>query len=191
MILLTGFSPFAEFSVNPSQLIVEQLKKNLGDSVVAIPALPVSYQRCEDQVMRAIAEDKSISDVIMIGQASGRKLISLERFALNWMDSKVSDCDGAQFFESQIVEDAPMIYRTDYPLRKFTDELGEAFEISNSAGAYVCNALSYKVAHSISENKLKIRSLFIHVPLMTDMSLEKMNYEIFNLVRLVQGHWGN
>lgn len=53
----------------------------------------------------------------MMGQAGGRPLVSMERFAMNWRDSRVADEDGATILEKPICDNAPAAYRTNYPLR--------------------------------------------------------------------------
>jgi pyroglutamyl-peptidase len=159
MILLTGFEPFQGESINPSKEIVHRLQSR-GDVDVETLVLPVSFEKAFDRVQEKLLA-QSYDFVLMLGQASGRSHIGLERIAINLIDTEVADEEGQWWLNRKIVEEAPEAFICDLPLRTWVAELktlGHEVEISNSAGLFVCNSLYYQVS------RLGGPCLFVHVP---------------------------
>jgi len=169
-VLLTGFSPFAGESINPSELLVKQFshKKILNRLV-----LPVSYEQ-SFALVKSETQRHHFSDIIMLGQAGGRSKVCPERFSVNLLDSTLPDADQKVFQESKIVESGPEAYRTAFNLADWEIQAKKKslpLSVSNSAGTYVCNYLAYQVAHHYSH--LGIRSLFVHLPYLPEQTLNK------------------
>ena len=166
MIVITGFTAFAGVDVNPSQAIIEHIQAQKFDDVVA-EVLPVTFQTAGERVRELIREHQPHA-MIMLGVASGRNAINLERFALNINDAKIPDNDGKQADGQVIVPNGADAYRSTLPLAVMETRL-DAQKIpvvySNHAGAYVCNHVFYCARHEIETLGLDVPCGFIHIPM--------------------------
>lgn len=164
--LLTGFAPFAGEPVNPSALIAQALDgQTIGQYRVHSAILPVSFGAAP-RVLRALLRRHQPQAVIALGQAGGRARIGLERVALNLIDARIPDEDGAQPIDQPVRRRAPAARFSTAPLKHL---LGAALqqdwpvEISFSAGSFVCNALYFELLQQLSRKPL-VPAVFIHVP---------------------------
>src|SRR5262249_59843263 len=108
-VLVTGFEPFGDSTINPSQQLVDAL-----DGDVAKVVLPVSYARAADALRAAIAEHEP-DVVICFGQADGRTGISVERFAHNLDEGTTTDNDEAPGSGETIDPEGPAAYASTLP----------------------------------------------------------------------------
>jgi len=163
-ILVTGFKPFLHHTQNSSEILLKQLQLERRDIEPLL--LPVSFQNSFTEFKKHWQAQGPYKAVLMLGQASGRTAVSLERVALNWMESKVSDNDGLSPSGKKILRDAPDSYIVDFFPGNWVDVLkehGPTF-ISLSAGSYVCNNLYFQVAHELKPRA--IPNLFVHLPIL-------------------------
>lgn len=164
-VLLTGFEPFGEDSLNPSQALLnakEQLHVT-GVEVIGCVLPVVRYQAAEVAINAIKTHQPDL--VLMFGQASGRGVITPERVAINLDDYRIADNAGHQPIDEAIIADGPAAYFTTLPVKAMVEDLqqaGIAAEVSYSAGTFVCNHLFYAVQHYLAQKD--IRSGFIHVP---------------------------
>lgn len=165
-ILVTGFRPFLGESVNPSELCLPALAKIPG---VRTLVLPVEYEGAF-RSLRENLESETYDGVLLLGQATGAKKIRLERVALNLMDATSADEAGIQHHETSIDPKGPTALLTDLPLREWWTALKDrhAIEISNSAGAFVCNATYYQMLNYLRTRPVAIPMLFVHLPLLPE-----------------------
>jgi pyroglutamyl-peptidase len=167
-ILLTGFEPFGTASANPSGEIMKQIS---GDNIVTA-ILPVAYTRSAERLIQLIAEHNP-DVVICFGQAEGRTQITPEKIAINLDDARLADNDGVLRSDEKILDNGPDAYFTTLPVKEFAAAItakGIPSSVSLSAGAFLCNHVFY-----VAQNKLvgtKVRSGFIHVPLMDSQAPE-------------------
>jgi pyroglutamyl-peptidase len=167
-ILLTGFEPFGTASSNPSGEIV---KKISGDNIVTA-ILPVAYAGSAVRLLSLI-EQHSPDVVICLGQAEGRTQITPEKIAINLDDARLADNEGVLRNDVKILENGPDAYFTTLPIKEMVDAAkaaGVPAAVSLSAGAFLCNHVFY-----IAQNKFagtKVRSGFVHVPLMDSQAPE-------------------
>ncbi len=167
-VLLTGFEPFGTATSNPSGEIVKQIS---GDNIVTA-ILPVAYAGSAERLLALIAEHNP-DVVICLGQAEGRTQITPEKVAINLDDAHLSDNAGVQRGDVKILDDGPDAYFTTLPIKEMVDAAkaaGVAAVVSLSAGAFLCNHVFY-----VAQNKFagtKIRSGFVHVPLMDSQAPE-------------------
>jgi len=167
-ILLTGFEPFGTASANPSGEIMKQIS---GDNIVTA-ILPVAYTRSAERLMQLIAEHNP-DVVICFGQAEGRTQITPEKIAINLDDARLADNDGVLRSDEKILDNGPDAYFTTLPVKEFAAAItakGIPSSVSLSAGAFLCNHVFY-----VAQNKLvgtKVRSGFVHVPLMDSQAPE-------------------
>ena len=158
-IIVTGFEPFGGASVNASW---ESVKALTGVRTVL---LPVSFARAADAVRKIVAGAPDA--VICVGEAGGRKAISVERVAVNLMDASIPDNDGAQPRDTPLKPNGPAAYFSTLPTRQMVERMraaGLAAELSYTAGAYVCNATFFTLMDAVAESGRPIPAGFIHVP---------------------------
>lgn len=163
-IVLTGFEPFGGEAVNPSWEAVKLVRVD-GVELVRMQ-LPVVFGGAAEQVLAAI-DEHAPDAVILVGQAGGRKGITVERVAINVDDARIADNVGAQPIDQPIAPDGPAAYFSTLPIKemvKAMEESGVEASVSNSAGTYVCNNVLYQVLHHISQHKLPVRATFVHLP---------------------------
>lgn len=166
-IMITGFEPFSNHAVNPSQQIVESIVDETLKGVDLISAvLPVDYAQAPKILLENIR--KGQPDVILaFGLASRRFKIGLERIAINLMDFRNPDNSGKQISDQPIVKDGPDAYFTTLPVRlllKLLTEENVPAEISLSAGSYLCNLVFYTIMHEIRSQHKPTLAGFIHLP---------------------------
>ena len=167
-ILLTGFEPFGKASLNPSGEIVKQIS---GDNIITA-ILPVAYAQSAERLLALIAEHNP-DVVICLGQAEGRKEITPERVAINLDDARLADNEGVLRNDVKILTDGPDAYFSTLPVKEIVVAIkatGVPAAVSLSAGAFLCNHVFY-----VAQNKFagtKIRSGFVHVPLMDEQAGE-------------------
>ena len=165
-ILISGFKPFLGETINPSELLIQSIKKNHPQIVTTV--LPVEFQTAFTILKNKILKEQP-EYVIMLGQASGRKNISLEKIALNWIQTTHPDESGFHPKKGKINAQSELALMTQFPLDEIYEKLKDQslpIEISFSAGAYVCNDLYYKVLIEFKN----LKSVFIHVPLLPDQT---------------------
>lgn len=132
--------------------------------------------------------------VISIGQAGGRKAITVERVAINVDDALIEDNEGNKPIDEVIREDGENAYFTTLPIKKICQEIKlkniEA-AVSNSAGTFVCNHVMYSVLYKVmKDNNMKnVKAGFIHVPYLPEQAKNKDNMpsmELDDMVRAIK-----
>lgn len=165
-LLLTGFEPFLNYPINPTEEIVQALDGAvIGDYMVCSKLLPVEFRLSGDRIIEYI-QDILPDAVISLGLAAGRSQITLERIGINCADGE-KDNTGYKPLGERIVADGADGMFTSLPLNRMLEGLIEAgypASISNSAGTYVCNQVMYRVLHHLQETKQSKQAGFIHVP---------------------------
>ena len=165
-ILLTGFDPFGGESINPSWEAVRALHgRRVGGHLVVARQLPTEFAASLRQLKAAMRELKP-AIVLGVGQAGGRKQISLERVAINLQDARIPDNAGAQPIDEAVIADGPAAYFSSLPIKAMLVALHDAgipAEISHSAGTYVCNHIAYAMLH-LAARQHHVRAGFIHIP---------------------------
>ena len=167
-VLLTGFEPFGKASLNPSGEIVKQIS---GDNIVTA-ILPVAYAQSAERLLALIAEHNP-DVVICLGQAEGRKEVTPERVAINLDDARLADNEGVLRNDVKILKDGPDAYFSTLPVKEIVEAIKAAevpAAVSLSAGTFLCNHVFY-----VAQNKFagtKVRSGFVHVPLMDEQAGE-------------------
>jgi pyroglutamyl-peptidase len=166
-ILLTGFEPFDKSPINPSEQVVETLAAETIPGVeLATAILPVEVERGPAALLQTF-EATQPDGVVCLGQASGRKGISIERVAVNLLDFRIPDNAGNQISDQSVIVDGAAAYFITLPIRQIFETLKEKgipAELSLSAGAYLCNQVIYTLLHHLQSQSLQIPAGFIHLP---------------------------
>ena len=167
-VLLTGFEPFGKATLNPSGEIVKQIS---GDNIVTA-ILPVAYAQSAERLLALIAEHNP-DVVICLGQAEGRTHVSPERIAINLDDARLADNEGVIRNDVQIIAGGPVAYESTLPIKEIVEAVNDAgvpAAVSLSAGAFLCNHVFYVAQDHFKDTK--VRSGFVHVPLMDEQAGE-------------------
>ncbi len=165
-ILLTGFDAFGGETINPSWEAVRALHgRRVGGHLIVARQLPTEFAASLRLLKRALRELKPAL-VLGVGQAGGRRQLSLERVAINLQDARIADNAGAQPIDEAVIAGAPAAYFSTLPLKTMLSALHDAgipAEISHSAGTYVCNHIAYAMLH-LTAPRRDVRAGFIHIP---------------------------
>jgi len=168
-VLLTGFSPFGGETINSSWEAVQDLQgEQIGGHTVVCAQLPVTFDVSHEQLMDLVREHHPAL-IICVGQATGRRAISLERVAINIADARIADNAGAQPIDKPVVSGGQPAYFTGLPIKAMLRDLTEAglpAEVSQTAGTFVCNHLFYGLMHDLQRRRglIGVRGGFIHLP---------------------------
>lgn len=164
-VLLTGFEPFNNASVNPAWEAVRSLDGWSEEGfVVHGRQLPCVFGEA-NQVLRAAIDELQPAVVIAVGQAGGRADLSVERVAINVDDAPIMDNSRQQLVDTPVVEGGPAAYFATLPIKAIVRAMREAglpASVSQTAGTFVCNHVFYGLMHYV-EGK-DIRAGFIHIP---------------------------
>ena len=172
-ILITGFEPFGESPLNPSQMLVESLSENDQDGVSLIrEVLPVDQAKAPKSIMRLINQHQPDA-ILAFGLAMSRPKISLERIALNLQDFHIPDNKGVTVTDQPIYSDGPTAYFSTLPLKQMLIALqtkGIPAELSLSAGTYLCNLVFYTIMHALSGRTASVPAGFVHLPALPEQA---------------------
>ncbi|MEK3807366.1 pyroglutamyl-peptidase I [Bacillus sp. FSL H8-0547] len=176
-LLLTGFEPFLDYSLNLTAEIAKQLDGEIiGSWKVEGTVLPVAFSSTWEQCLLQIEKEKPDA-VMLLGLAAGRDKITPERVAINCADGD-KDNDGIVKQDEHIEKEGPAAYFSTLPIRKFVNALekdGIPAGISNTAGTYLCNYLMYRVCRHFELAEQKVPAGFIHIPASEELASELGN----------------
>lgn len=163
-VLITGFEPFGQDTVNASWEAVSRLEGRVGDWEVEKLLVPTVFGEAAEKVLEAARELQP--DVILcVGQAGGRTMVTPEMVAINLRDAAIEDNAGKKPRDEPVAPGGPVAYFASVPVRKIVESVkggGISCGISYSAGAYVCNDLFYGLRHHFEGSRTGVG--FIHVP---------------------------
>lgn len=165
-ILISGFEPFGGAERNISAEVALGIG-DMYDSVVA-KVLPVSFSKAPAMLLHEIRSVRP-DIILMLGLASKRHEVSIERIAINLMDSVKPDNDGYLPKNEKISSRGREAYFTSFPVREIASAVeasGTPSAVSNSAGLYVCNSVYYSALQYVARSRRKVSALFVHLPLM-------------------------
>ncbi len=176
--MITGFDSFGKFTFNPSQRIAESLPEEfkIPRTNVLVEVDTLVLPTCCKKSWRAIRNQLSKNQykfLIMIGLASGRSRISLERYALNIRDYGIPDNDGHRYDGTPIYKGESEALKTNLSLTDLRRVLrGKNFptEVSNFAGSFICNEVYYHALRYKEETGALNSVLFVHVPEPKDLA---------------------
>ena len=191
-VLVTGFEPFGNETVNPSYEAVKQLPDRIGLAEVIKAKIPVTFATSGPVLEEAIKRHQP-DIVLCVGQAGGCAGIAMERVAVNLQDASIPDNSGVQPEDQPIVPGGPNAYFSSLPVKEMVKALrkeGIPAFVSNSAGTYVCNHLMYTLLHRIHLKNRAMRGGFIHVPYSMEQAAGKSpvppSMELSQIVRALE-----
>lgn len=176
-ILVTGFDPFGGEAVNPA---IETVKR-LPDTIAGAEIIKLEIPTVCHKSLRVIGEAVAAYDpdvVLSIGQAGGRADITVERVGINVDDCRIPDNEGNQIIDEPIYAGGPAAYFVTVPIKAMVRRIQERkipASVSNSAGTFVCNHVTYGVCHLLATKFPGKRSGFIHIPFLPEQVIDKKN----------------
>ncbi|MEJ8306270.1 pyroglutamyl-peptidase I [Saccharibacillus sacchari] len=176
-ILISGFEPFGDSPINPTQELLERIEQENFEGIdVHTLLLPVRYDDCADRLLEE-AERLQPDVVIACGLAAGRTAITPERIAINIKDTEsYADNGGRSPHDEPIRENGPDGLFATLPIRRMVEELRAAdipASVSNTAGTYICNNTMYVLLDSLQQKHSKTLAGFVHFPASTRLSALK------------------
>lgn len=174
-LLLTGYEPFDNYSVNPSGELAKTLDgKRLGSYLVTGVVLPLDYS----EILAIFQEsfNKCIPSVVLCCGQADKGSITFERLAVNAVSTTRTDNKGRLPESDMILPDGPAAHFSSIdprPLVKRLQEEGIPALVSYHAGTYGCNWLLFNVLHMINQHRLEARATFMHVPPLPTQAIEK------------------
>ena len=153
-VLVTGFDPFGEESINPAYEAVKMLPDEIAGAQIIKREIPTSFTRGTAEVVRQI-ELCQPDLVLNVGQAGGAAGLRVERVAINLADARIPDNDGAQPVDEPLVQDSAPAYFAKLPVKAMVRGVqakGYPCQLSYTAGTYVCNAVMYTVLHTVQSD---------------------------------------
>jgi pyroglutamyl-peptidase len=192
-LLLTGFEPFDGDAVNPSGEVAKRLDgRVLGGAVVRGVVLPVQHEAAR-AVVAPLLDAPGLVAVVHLGLAGGRARIALERVAVNVMDYTRPDAHGQVLRDVACAPDGPPAYFSTLPLRPMLAALtaeGIPAYVSNTAGTFLCNDVSYTTLHALTRSGRAIPTGFIHLPFLPSMvtahEREEPSMDVSVMIRAVE-----
>lgn len=188
-ILVTGFDPFGGEKINPA---IESVKK-LPDSILGAEIIKLEIPTVCHKSLGVIEEAivKYDPDVILsIGQAGGRSDMTVERVGINLDDCRIPDNEGNQIIDEPIFPEGPTAYFVNLPIKAMVREIQKVkipASISNTAGTFVCNHVTYGVRHLVETKYKGKRSGFIHIPYLPEQVIDKKEQPSMALDMIVMG----
>jgi pyroglutamyl-peptidase len=178
VVLVTGFEPFQNYTVNPSEVIAEQLNGTYlsGANIIGI-VLPVDFNESFRQAALAIEQYQPVL-VISVGLAGTSHTIKVEKIGLNM--KRYPKDDGTWSFPRRVEKPGPFLrispLRTNDIVRNIRNA-NISVQQSFFAGTYVCNSLFYQLLGYTKEHNGSIQVGFIHVPLLDSQDAQGMALE--------------
>ena len=195
-ILVIGFGPFLNFSVNPSELIAAELDGEIINNaeVIGLQILPNLSNFSESLEIAYDAIDcYNPSFIFPLGLAAPYDKIRIEKIGYNL---KLENRPDARI--EKLIPNGRWIRISDYPALKIVLRLkleGIPSQIAFYPGLSLCNGMLYSLLHYIDVNNLDIKSGFIHVPLHKSdehpdgMELETMVNATRMIIEVTMNHY--
>ena len=166
-ILVTGFEPFGGESVNASWEAAQRLEGWRRGNYAAVARLvPCAYDASVKEIVRLI-ETLRPEAILMTGQAAGRSVVCVERFARNLDTAAAPDNDGVLRRGIRISRDAPDWLEAAAPVGAIVRAIKEAgipARASTNAGGFVCNHLYFGALDHLRRERRAIPAIFVHLP---------------------------
>ena len=186
-VLVTGFEPFGGETLNPSWEAACRLPDRIGERQIVKEQLPVEFIHAGEKMKAAFYRERP-DTVLCLGQAGGRTGISIERIAVNLMDSEMPDNAGFCPKEEPVDKNGPDGLFARLPVRALKEALcreGIPAEVSLSAGTYVCNDLLYRLLMLLKEEGGL--GGFIHLPFLPVQAAGKAGRPSMEMETMVRG----
>lgn len=172
-LLLTGYEPFDDEPINPSEQLVATLAADPPDDLeLHAVVLPVDARVMPARLEQALRSARP-HVVVSLGQAAGRPTVDLERTAFNALDFRGgADNGGLRARGEALHGGAPAALVSGLPLARWQRELadeGLPVGLSDDAGRHLCNALLYELLW----RHVGVEAVFVHLPALPEQAARR------------------
>lgn len=168
-VLLTAFEPYDTWEQNSSwEALVAFLHHSGLPTGVTTRRYPVDLNQLQSRLEKDLT--LGFDAVLHLGQAPGISRVQMEAIAVN----VAGMTEAAGDFFGPLVQNAPVAYRTKFPLDQWNLELrssGIPCSVSFHAGTYLCNAAMFLTHHWHEVHKRSCSIGFVHIPLTPEQVL--------------------
>ena len=168
-LLITGFDPFAHYTLNPSWEVVRALPEQIGDLQLTKLILPNIFGLAGRMLLEK-AQELQPDIILLTGMDSGSTHVHVDTVAVNIRDALVEDNLGRKPWNEPIIESGPDAYLASIPAHEIVRELQKEHShvhLGYTTGGYVCNDIFYLACHHYVDTSTQVG--FIHVPLLPQM----------------------
>lgn len=187
-LLLTGFEPFGGETVNPSGEVVRAIEASTPPDVdLKTMILPVRGRISFEQLLPAF-KGGEFEAWLGLGEAGGRALLSVERTGINLLIDRGPEA--LDHGEQALVEGGPAAYFSRLPVAPLAEAMtaaGAPSAVSNTAGTYICNEVTYVMQHHLETVGRDLPSGFIHLPYLPEQVAERPGVPSMELETQVLG----
>jgi len=183
-VLVTGFGPYGNTPTNPALGVAEALDEStIEGAKIFGQVVPAVFFAAIEAAVQAIEEVRP-EIVVMLGEFTGRAMLTVERLAQNLDDASrygLADNEGKAPVDEPIVVGGPVTYRSTLPIRAMVKAMraaGFPSDISDAPGTLICNHLMYGVLHHLATKDLPIRAGWIHLPALPSVAALDANLGI-------------
>lgn len=197
-VLVTGFMPFGENKVNPSQLIATALNNTCAKGVcydsIIVEVTPYGVAHAAE----IIRENDEHDGVLMLGLENSAKGLKLEVVAQNIEQTSSGNgrANDVPLNATPAIADGPRMLATTAPLQQISlVKLQPKLQVhelwSNDAGTFACNELYYRTLYSArltdrSKNPHQLTpTLFVHVPTLDVAPIRDMVQIVSSIAQLM------
>ncbi|MDY4920163.1 MAG: hypothetical protein SO119_03710 [Phascolarctobacterium sp.] len=172
-LLITGFDPFAHYTINPSWEVVKALPDVIGEFKLTKLRLPNIYGLAGRMLLER-AEELEPDAILLTGMDSGSTHVHLDCVAVNLRDALVEDNLGKHPWNEPIIAAGPAAYFATMPVHALVRILQRQHlpvHLGYATGGYVCNDIFYLALHHYAAQAASIvpQIAFLHVPLLPEM----------------------
>lgn len=164
-VLITAFDAFANFTVNPSEKLLQSIDSSANDKRIIKVVLPTIYGQAEDKLIRTIEKEKP-NAILLLGYSDFAKPIKLETLARN-RDYEYKLDNLGQPGKPIIDPKGPKTIDTTLPvdiITKAWDKADITYSLSDNAGGLCCNRVYYMALNWLAKSGLRdVPCAFIHI----------------------------
>ena len=194
-IYLTGYGPFLTIKENPSEKIVTHIFNNSPKlnteftKIIYNQIFEVKTENVDNNISKLFDIIKKHNDsnknilhiIISLGVADNRKVNTLEIRAKNHIYDDIVD--------KKIDENKPEFFYSKTPIKYIIKGIqnfkNSECKFSNDAGTYLCNYMYFTTSNKCFDEK-NICSFFLHVPLLSNYSIEKQEIFFKNFIEVLE-----
>ena len=195
-IYLTGYGPFLTIKENPSEKIVTHIFNNNSKlnteftNIIYNQIFEVKTENVDNNISKLFDminknnndNSKNILHIIIsLGVADNREVNTLEIRAKNHIYDDIVD--------KKIDENKPEFFYSKTPIKYIIKGIqnfkNSECKFSNDAGTYLCNYMYFTTSSKCFDEK-NICSFFLHVPLLSNYSMEKQEIFFKNFIEVLE-----
>ena len=183
-ILITAFDPFGGLDTNSSMLTLGKINDNIDGITVDKMIIPTVYRESAQCVIEKTKQNR-YDAVLCLGQAGGRRGITVEVIGINYALSQTEDNNKTQLNGEKLIIDGENALFSTMPVKAMVQAVSdEGFEasLSASAGAFVCTSLLYLLLESNCADKIG----FVHLPYATEQRQDGFSMNVIDMARCVE-----